>query len=386
MNKKFLFAVFCLVLMSISFLSWSAGELYELDDQAQKSKIEELQQKIKKTSLLLESFKGQKTSILKSISVLESQISYRNELIEEISLVYTKSAEELTLLQSVHKDKLERLNSLKKQYWEILRAKWLDKLSYHPVLTLLQTDKLDERLRSRYFLDYLEKNRKQKLVELEIELKDYFDREKKVKNYLDEQERLKKTHEIEKSNISEDLISQSSTIQNLKSKENELQKELTQYKNEREKLNILILNTISEISKTTTNAKSERSASVWKFPLAGGVIVSRFGKSKDSKESRLILRNNGIDIESEESFVAAATAAEVVQIQKLPNNSYFVLTRIGDLYNVYSNLRNVLVKPGEWVDHGTNIGQCEKNERGSHELHFEVWKGKRAVNPTAYFK
>ena len=61
-----------------------------------------------------------------------------------------------------------------------------------------------------------------------------------------------------------------------------------------------------------------------------------------------------------------------------------VMTRHDNLYMVYSNLRQVLVRQGERLQGGNQIGQCRSSEGGQHELHFEVWKGKKPEDPVRY--
>lgn len=56
-------------------------------------------------------------------------------------------------------------------------------------------------------------------------------------------------------------------------------------------------------------------------------IISRFGKNIESGNKNLIIRNNGIDLQSSNPFVTAAMNAEVVQIRKMPNQLYLLITK-----------------------------------------------------------
>jgi murein DD-endopeptidase MepM/ murein hydrolase activator NlpD len=99
-----------------------------------------------------------------------------------------------------------------------------------------------------------------------------------------------------------------------------------------------------------------------------------------------LIQNNGIDIQSQNSFVSVVQPAEVIQIRQLPNGSYMVLTRNDNHYFVYSNLDKVLVKQGEWLESGNNLGECKQVANGSHELHFEIWKGKKVLDPAKFIQ
>ena len=63
-----------------------------------------------------------------------------------------------------------------------------------------------------------------------------------------------------------------------------------------------------------------------------------------------------------------------------------VLTRNENHYLVYSNLDKVLVKQGEWLESGNNIGECKLVANGAHELHFEIWKGKKVLDPAKFIQ
>ncbi|MBK7360538.1 MAG: peptidoglycan DD-metalloendopeptidase family protein [Saprospiraceae bacterium] len=106
----------------------------------------------------------------------------------------------------------------------------------------------------------------------------------------------------------------------------------------------------------------------------------------ESGNKNLVIRNNGIDLQSQNPFVSAANPAEVVQIRKMPNQLYLLITKSDDNYIVYSNLNSVLLRNGERIESGTNIGQAAKNEQGFYELHFETWEGKTPTNPMKFLK
>jgi murein DD-endopeptidase MepM/ murein hydrolase activator NlpD len=128
-----------------------------------------------------------------------------------------------------------------------------------------------------------------------------------------------------------------------------------------EKLEAIVLKSISSNSSNEANnsAGSHRYSSEWQFPVTGGTIISRFGKT--AAAPNIYTNNNGIDVQT--------------------NDTYMVLTRVGEIYTVYSQLESVLVRQKEWITRGMKIGKARSNEKGAFEMHFEIWKGKTPQNP-----
>lgn len=95
-------------------------------------------------------------------------------------------------------------------------------------------------------------------------------------------------------------------------------------------------------------------------------------------------------------YIVAHSGGQVVFCQKgqknnkgaTGNSSYGNCVKIkhkGGYYTLYAHMDSVSVKYGQTVKKGQTIGYMGNtgNSYGSH-LHFEVWKGKSRINPTAY--
>ena len=170
------------------------------------------------------------------------------------------------------------------------------------------------------------------------------------------------------------------------SKEANLNATLTNYKRKKEALTKWIEASVHELVKTKTSTSKTNQIKRMRYPMQSPTIISRFGKNMESGNKNLVIRNNGIDLQSQNPFVSAANPAEVVQIRKMPNQLYLLITKSDDNYIVYSNLNSVLLRNGERIESGTNIGQAAKNEQGFYELHFETWQGKTPTNPMKFLK
>lgn len=115
-----------------------------------------------------------------------------------------------------------------------------------------------------------------------------------------------------------------------------------------------------------------------------GTVVQKFGNHPHPKLPKLRIRSNGIDIDAgPNAAVAAVYAGNVMSVRSLPGAGYLVMLRHGKYYTVYSNLEHALVKAGDEVKAGDQIGLTAG---AGTPLHFELWKGKAAQNPERWLR
>ena len=117
------------------------------------------------------------------------------------------------------------------------------------------------------------------------------------------------------------------------------------------------------------------------WPLRGK-ILRRFSSQAKAGSGR------GIEIEARSgSTVQAAEAGKVIYSGDGVNGYAFlvILQHENDLFTVYGFNRKTLVRQGDFVSRGERIALSGTPPSGGlPRLHFEVRKGKRAVNPMKY--
>ena len=96
----------------------------------------------------------------------------------------------------------------------------------------------------------------------------------------------------------------------------------------------------------------------------------------------------GIDLRAPRgTAILAMDGGVVIEVEKmLVGYGHFVrIAHQGTLSTLYAHLDQVCVKPGEKVERGQQIGTVGMSgwSTGPH-LHFEVYDGNKAMNPTAY--
>jgi septal ring factor EnvC (AmiA/AmiB activator) len=123
----------------------------------------------------------------------------------------------------------------------------------------------------------------------------------------------------------------------------------------------------------------------FRWPVDFGLVVGRFGTHKHSKERKVQVANNGLDIlVSAREEVLCVADGEVKAVVKIPGYNTSVLIDHHGMFTVYSNLKTSDVEIGSAVSAGKRIGEVATNTDGFSKFHFEVWRGTQKVNPENY--
>ncbi len=122
------------------------------------------------------------------------------------------------------------------------------------------------------------------------------------------------------------------------------------------------------------------------WPARGGVMES-FGDNRNPKFGT-VTRNNGIDIGAAEGAdVHAVESGTVEWADWYEGYGQMVLLGHGGMYTLYGNLGQILVTPQQRVLQGQVIGKVgDTGSLNGPKLHFEVRKGKTAVDPMDWLK
>ena len=121
------------------------------------------------------------------------------------------------------------------------------------------------------------------------------------------------------------------------------------------------------------------------WPVAKGAKVSDFGSYPHPDVPSVQIENHGIDIMVEAGTPARAVFEGVVTGVMNIMGTTVVMVRHGEYLTVYQNLSSTSVKKGDKVSTKQTIGTVAKStSSNTYELHFEVWKNDRYVNPNEW--
>jgi septal ring factor EnvC (AmiA/AmiB activator) len=121
------------------------------------------------------------------------------------------------------------------------------------------------------------------------------------------------------------------------------------------------------------------------WPVAKGAKVCDFGNYPHPDVPSVQIENHGIDIMVEAGTPARAVFDGVVTGVMNIMGTTVVMIRHGEYLTVYQNLSSARVKKGDKVTTKQTIGTVAQNaSSNTYELHFEIWKNDRYVNPNEW--
>lgn len=125
-------------------------------------------------------------------------------------------------------------------------------------------------------------------------------------------------------------------------------------------------------------------------PVSGSFrVTSRFGRHSLPDMPDVMFDNPGIDAEvSPGAHAKAVYAGKVSGVYMIPGYSTVVILNHDGYYTVYGNLASAAVSVGDKVKQGDTLGSVVSSEDDpSHGLfHFEVWKNRDKLDPSAWIR
>ncbi len=138
--------------------------------------------------------------------------------------------------------------------------------------------------------------------------------------------------------------------------------------------------------KTNTSFENLKNRLPW--PVNNGYISEGFGTHQHPTLKAVRTTNNGINIAcKKETTVKSVFKGKVKAIFEVPGMEKIILVKHGEYFTVYAKLENVQVKIGQEINAGDLLATVYTNDfEQKTELHFEIFKGKQALNPEAWLR
>ena len=388
-----LFVKICFVLVTCSSLfAQSRKEL-------QKRKMELLEEIELSNSVLDQTLNAKNVSV-HQLKALKQKIAIRSQLIRTIQkeVGYIKEEIELSTRQQ---ELLENdLDSLKSTYAVLLEQAYKSSRHFNRLLFLFSSNDFQQAYKRLFYIRQISKYRMHQAAEIEEKSLDLEKSIVVLKNQKAIKQNLISDKRLENQLLNQEQAEESASLATLAEKAKDLKKDLKVKRSKRKKIQKEIERIIAEELRKVNNSGSNKAfASTPEaialsksftsnkgklpWPVAKGLVISKFGKQKHPVLSGVLIENNGIEIATEShSTCRAVFNGKVSSILSMPNGIKVVMVRHGEYISVYSNLSEVYVEKGEELSTKSPIGIVLTSQQdGSTVVDFQLWKASTKLNP-----
>lgn len=395
-NFSILLLFLCLNSLGFSQNTRSKQQL-ELEKISLQKKISEAKKILNETKIQQQASVGELNALNNLITINEE---YSNTINKEISLIRNDISGVKSRISKLN----VKLDTLRFEYAQMLYSAQKALNNREQILFLFSSN------------NYHQLNQRIKYLEMVREVrKRQFDKINAVKIVLEEEETIlqQKTkqkqkaltnYEQEKTKLDALGTEQKKTIQSLEDRESDIKQEISDYQKRQEKIdkliNDIIKKEIERKRKLEANKKAEavRLASLknkrfesnkgqLSWPVKKSFISQKFGLQNHPTIPGIKVNNPGINLQtSKGSEVKAVFSGTIMTVAAIPGAGKLVMVSHGDYYTVYSKLATVNVKKGDELKLHQTVGIVMTDTKGVTELGFQVWKETNKENPENWLK
>ena len=393
-----------LLIINISFGDKTSTEIQE-DINSKNNELESLKNEIDRYEVLInEKSKEEKlnnevvTQISKKIELTEKLIkrltdeeNYISKQIYKTKENIEKQEQELFVLKNQLKNRLRYLykygkSNLLKQItqtndWnkKIYRTKYLEILNeYENQIKLRIKNNLNDLRIKKEQLEKEQKNKKNLIIEKNKKF-DSLEKDKKLKSsYL-----LKIKNQKDK--LKQDLISKKEMIEKI---EKIIKKLYTDKKETKKREQELARIRANKNKSTSGNFAKMKGKLTW--PV-NGKIIGKFGVHKN-EELNIYTENLGIDIETATNEkVYSVLDGVILTITTIRDyGDIIILDHGAGYYTVYSNLKNIIVYEGQYVDTYTHLAEVARGTNSNYInkniFNFQIWLNQEKLDPEKWIE
>ncbi|GAB1445539.1 MAG: peptidoglycan DD-metalloendopeptidase family protein [Cyclobacteriaceae bacterium] len=396
-DKRTIFIISLLFLVSFGAIAQKTKSQLQKEKQDNLIKIEETER------ILTETGKQKKNS-LGELAALNQRIQQQELLIRsiqtEVSLLNSDINQKSEIISALEDD----LTNLKKEYAAMLFATQKASGKLNKLMFLFSSSSFDQLLMRLKYMEQYSAARKDQAEVIT-----------RIQSVLSAQVKETQSIKEQKSSLLADQLKENHQLAGLKQKQNTLVKNLEkQEKNLKVELeetrkavatldkliNDIIKEEVARATREAERAKSTKTAEAavamsatfegnktkFSWP-ASGFISQKFGRQNHPVLKRIILQNDGINIQTKQNEkVKAIFDGEVRAVAFIPSIGNSVIISHGDYFTVYSGLKDVSVSKGQKVSTNQEIGQVMTNADGISELRFQIRKNTAPVDPELWLK
>lgn len=388
------------------------------------AKRKKLIRDIEVTGKLLKKTTKTKEATYDRYVALQSQISRREKLIQnieyEINVAERGIERNTTVVTSLSAD----IDKMQEEYGRTVRGAFRRKTLSNPLLYILSAESLNQAFRRWLFLRKYDQFRKKQADAIAFTRAMLAKKISTLEETRRDKENLLLSLRSQKTMLTAEMADKNDMLKTLALDENRLKSDLKRKETAHEALNQSIERVIreevrkrveesrrtnpapshanpdpsasasastdyaSEIAEDNLSLAFRRKRGQLPWPVDDGFISRSFGRQKHPTLKNIEITNNGVDIRTDESAVVRAVFdGRVAGVQFIPGHDYTVILQHGNYYTVYSNLSETTIGKGDSVKARQMIGRVSNNAlTGTSELHFELWNQKERMNPASWIK
>ena len=393
-----------LLLTSLCFADKTSNEIQE-DINNKISELDQLINEINRYEALI----NEKSKEEDLNNEIITQIDIKIELTEK--LIKRLTDEENYLSKQIYKTK----ENIEKQEQELFvlknqlknRLRYLYKYGKSNLLKqITQTSDWNKKIYRSKYLEILNEYENQ----IKKRIKKNIDNLKIEKKQLEKEQRTKKNLIAEKNkkfdSLENDKKLKSSYLSKIKTQKDKLKQDLISKKEMREKIERIIQKLYSDKKETKkreqelAKIRSEKNKStsgnfakmkgklIW--PVKGK-IIGKFGVYKN-QELNIFTENLGIDIKTNTNEkVYSVLDGVILTITNIRDyGNIIILDHGAGYYTVYSNLKNITVYEGQYVDTYTHLAEVAQGTNSNYNdeniFNFQIWLNQEKLNPENWIK
>jgi len=382
------FAISLMCPISLITNQAQASEQYSATESQEESeaKLKQLKANISKLASWLKTANQEKSGLASKLKSQEKRIAKASKEIRETRAKITTLLKEIDQLKRSIKEQKNALKAQQNYLTVELRALYLD--GKQPKLkALLDQNNPQDSARYLSYFNYLRDARADKLSEYKNAVAELEDTQTKALRRQNALSQEKQTLEENRTLLKEQNAKRKLTLQLLTKNINDKSQQLTQLKENQQRLEALLLQVEKSISELELPSESSPfSGRKSKLPWPSrGKVIERFG----SRLAQGKLHSNGIRIAAkEDTEVVAVHYGRVVFSDWLRGFGLLIIIDHGEGFlSLYGNNKSLLrevgdwVRPGEGISHAGNSGGLNRPS-----LYFEIRKNGKPQNPLRWLR
>jgi septal ring factor EnvC (AmiA/AmiB activator) len=375
-------------------------------------KRDRLQQEIDLANKQLDLLSKSKTATLSQLETLKKKITLRQQLIgtinSEIGSIgneIQKTGVEIFSLES-------QMQKLKDDYAKLIVFAYNSHDRHERLMYIFASKDFNQAYKRIKYLQEINNFRREQAATIDSTQQRLSQKKSDLETQKNEKLQLRNSELQEKKNLDNEKREQDKMMVKIQESEKKLRKDLAEKQKAKEKLekniealirkeieaakkkavasgkkNVTSKNVFSltpEAQKLSNNFSGNKGSLPW--PVESGTISSSFGEHPHPTLKGVMVKNDGVDIESQKgSFARSVFQGEVSGTIEIPGSGSAVIIRHGEYISVYSNLKEIFVKKGDLITTKQKIGIIADNDEGTQsEINLQIWKGFSKLDPEGW--